>query len=77
MLVSTKPARAETSLEFKTVALGDSSLSGLPVGVGLGVAGFGHGYMQKETLHDTQEKSLLSEVHGPLLYHHDYTEALL
>lgn len=49
------------------------------MGVGLreGVAGFGHGYVQRETLHDKQEKSILSKLRVLLLYHHDYTEVLL
>lgn len=59
--------------------MGLLSFSGRCMGLGVreGVAGFGHGYVQRETLHDKQEKSILSKLHVLLLYHHDYTEVLL
>lgn len=42
-------------------------------GVAEGTSVFRHGYVQSETLHDKQDKSILSKLHVPLLYHHDYT----
>ena len=35
------------------------------------------GYVPSETLHEKQEKSILSKLHMLLLYHRDYTEVLL
>lgn len=51
----------------------DPSFSGLGVRAAVGAAGFGHGYAQGETLHDTQEKSILSKVYVLLFYHTEFS----